>query len=242
MIMKDQSKSGWLKLLEMLEGVLLPQEPFRVSKFHALFLKYYIKFIPIIFSLIMAGLVAWSLYSDSESIGSILGYSIFVGVLVYVSGLIAVWLSKKLYLNYIPGYKDVVEFDSKDTVELKTYKGLRLFWFFSGAVSAFVVLRVFYHYHGLLGLILPILLYLPSLAISLWVSVRIMEGSPIHPTRIIYRIGIIAAFIITLIFFLWWILEISNGLWGTLGIVIVAVISVCISSLILWTRIKRIQK
>jgi hypothetical protein len=181
----------------------------------------------------VTGLVTWSTYSSSKSIGLTVGLAIFIFILCYIGGLLGVWLVKKLYINYIPSFMN--------TSGIKTYTGLRIFWIISGAASAFVVIRVLYHYHGLLGLVLPILLYLPSLAISIWVFVRAMEGSPIHPTRIIYRISIIVAFFITLIFTLWWILEISNGLWGTLGVVIVTIICVCFYSLILWPSFKRIK-
>jgi hypothetical protein len=103
--MKEQNKSKRLRLLEALEIIFLPQEPFILSKSRSLLLKYYLKFSPLILSVIVTGLVAWAIYSSSKSIGFTAGLAIFIGALCYIGGLIGIWLVKKLYINNIPGFK-----------------------------------------------------------------------------------------------------------------------------------------
>ena len=101
---------------------------------------------------------------------------------------------------------------------------VRIFWIFTGIIDAIVVSWALYYYRGLLGLILSIIVYLPSLSIYLWIIERAMEEHPVIPSQVRHRMVIVFATIFFQIFFFWWLLEIGNGVAGWLGIGIASLI------------------
>jgi hypothetical protein len=240
--LENQSKSRWLKLLEIFERALVPREPIsvvRVSNYRASFLKNYIKFGPLMCAFLLAGITGWAVYSGTSSIWITISVSVLFGFVGYGGVWVGIWLAKKLFINYIPSFQNIMEPEKTIIKEVKSYKGLRIYWAIIGIVDAFFVTGVLYHFRGLLGLIMSILIYLPSLVIMAWVLERQMENRPFIPTRISYRIAIVAAFIIVMIFLLWFMLEIGNDFWGKPGMGIAATVFVGLYLFSFWLKNKQ---
>ncbi|MEW6034711.1 MAG: hypothetical protein AB1603_07650, partial [Chloroflexota bacterium] len=208
------------------------------SGFRASLLKYLFsyKVLPTVMALAIAALVAWQGYSEHWSIPSIVGLAIFVGVVVYIGGFLGVWVSRKVYGNFYPSLLNGTASQRTGTQGLMTRTVRKLFWLFSGAVSAYVVTRVLYHFRGLPGLVLSIAVYLPSLALTVWLMVRAVEGRPVLPSRLAHRVIIVSASALSFVFTFWWIIELCNGWWGIPGIVISAIVCIGLASFAFWSR------
>lgn len=210
--------SRWLNLLEILEKLYLPKGP--VTSYGAKrisFLKFYIKYFPAIVGILAAGLIAWGIYSGKSSVLTATLAGIFVGALVYAGARLSIWLFKKFFISNIDGYQQIIEPKNIAFNENKSYWGLRVFWIIIVVLSVWFVAGVLYHYRGFPGLSVAILIYLPSVSIIFLLMERAMEGHSFIPTKMGHRLLIITAAILVQIFFLWWIIEIFQGLWGWPG-------------------------
>jgi hypothetical protein len=125
-----------MHFLGLIEGFYHLREPitFSSSIWRISFLKNYTKFSPLVLGVLIAGLVAWAVYSGTELIWLAIGLGIFAGGIGYGSAWLGVWLVRKFFISYISDYQKVFEPKSKQTDKARTYAGLRVFWIFTGLI------------------------------------------------------------------------------------------------------------